>query len=384
MNIALFYHSLVSDWNNGNAHFLRGIATELLCRGHQVGIYEPAGGWSRAQLEARHGSLPIHEFSRRYPHLESTSYSLGELDLDLILKEVDLVIVHEWNEPELVRRIGEHRRRNPHYKLLFHDTHHCGLTNPEKINSCRLENFDGVLVYGKALRTIYLKRKWAAFVSVWHEAADIRVFYPQKTRKTGDVVWIGNWGDDERTAEYLEFFIRPVRDLGLKARAYGVRYPPEAVYLLAAAGIEYCGWLPNYKVPEVYAGFKVALHIPRRPYVKRLAGIPTIRPFEALACGIALISSPWRDTEGLFTAGRDYLVARDGSEMKTCLRMLLDDPAKRGRLADHGLRTIRERHTCAHRVDQLMQICRELGLPAEKDLENQEPQQDRFKCRLPV
>ena len=36
MRIAMFYHSLASDWNHGNAHFLRGIATELIERGHAL------------------------------------------------------------------------------------------------------------------------------------------------------------------------------------------------------------------------------------------------------------------------------------------------------------------------------------------------------------
>jgi spore maturation protein CgeB len=38
MRIVLFYHSLLSDWNHGNAHFLRGIATELMTRGHEVHV----------------------------------------------------------------------------------------------------------------------------------------------------------------------------------------------------------------------------------------------------------------------------------------------------------------------------------------------------------
>jgi hypothetical protein len=45
MRVVLFYHSLVSDWNHGNAHFLRGVASELIARGHEVAIYEPADGW---------------------------------------------------------------------------------------------------------------------------------------------------------------------------------------------------------------------------------------------------------------------------------------------------------------------------------------------------
>ena len=52
MKIVFFYHSLLSDWNHGNAHFLRGVATELVERGHEIEIYEPEEGWSLANLRA--------------------------------------------------------------------------------------------------------------------------------------------------------------------------------------------------------------------------------------------------------------------------------------------------------------------------------------------
>jgi spore maturation protein CgeB len=42
---------------------------------------------------------------------------------------------------------------------------------------------------------------------------------------------------------------------------------------------------------------------------------------------------------------------------------VLADPGLASSLASNGLRTIRERHTCAHRVDQLLAICAELGMP---------------------
>jgi spore maturation protein CgeB len=100
--------------------------------------------------------------------------------------------------------------------------------------------------------------------------------------------------------------------------------------------------------------------------VEALPGIPTIRPFEALACGIPLISSPWDDAEHLFTPGQDYLVARTGAEMKQHLQTLISQPKKAAELAKHGLETILSRHTCAHRVSELEQICIELGLPDSK------------------
>src|SRR5215204_920042 len=100
MRIVLFYQSLISDWNHGNAHFLRGIASELLARGHEVEIYEPRNSWSVQNLIAEYGEDPIVDFHKAYPQLSSIRYD--DLDLDRALNGADLVIVHEWNETELI------------------------------------------------------------------------------------------------------------------------------------------------------------------------------------------------------------------------------------------------------------------------------------------
>ena len=93
--------------------------------------------------------------------------------------------------------------------------------------------------------------------------------------------------------------------------------------------------------------------MPRRFYIESLPGIPTIRVFEALACGIPLVSAPWRDSEDLFRVGTDFLMAHNPAEMKRHLRTVRDDADLRASLVRHGLGTIRARHTCAHRVDEL-------------------------------
>jgi len=212
-----------------------------------------------------------------------------------------------------------------------------------------------VLAYGEVLRALYEARGEKAWT--WHEAADTRLFRPLPDQKPeGDLVWIGNWGDEERSAELYEFLIRPCKRLRLKARVYGVRYPENARNALSEAGIEYCGWLPNFEVPQVFSRYRVTVHIPRRPYTKALPGIPTIRPFEALACGIPLVSSPWDDVEGLFTSGKDFLVAKNGDDMTCQLERLLRHPQLGRDMAHQGLKTISSRHTCAHRVDQLLEI----------------------------
>lgn len=362
MQIVLFYHSLVSDWNHGNAHFLRGIATELQQRHHEVVIYEPTDSWSRQNLLAERGEAAIAEFQRYYPHLQSVEYDPETLDLEQALGQADLVLVHEWNSPRLVQQIGQYRQHHDHCRVLFHDTHHRSVTDPEAMATYDLTHYDGVLAFGEVIRDLYRGSGWHQQVWTWHEAADIRLFHPPDPLpdKIGDLVWIGNWGDEERTAELYEFLIQPIKDLGLTARVYGVRYPDTALAALEQAGIAYGGWLPNYCVPQVFAQYRVTVHVPRRPYATALPGIPTIRPFEALACGIPLVTAPWHDSEGLFTPGQDFLVAHTGQQMVEQLQTVLNGSAIAQSLTAHGWETIRTRHTCAHRVDQLLQIYQEL------------------------
>jgi spore maturation protein CgeB len=231
-----------------------------------------------------------------------------------------------------------------------------------------LSGFDGVLAFGEVLRRLYLERGWARAAWTWHEAADPNVFFPRETEAEGDLVWVGNWGDEERTQELREFLLEPVAPLGLRASVYGVRYPQEAIDALAAAGIAYRGYLANVRVPEVFARHRVTVHVPRRPYASALPGIPTIRVFEALACGIPLVSAPWDDVEHLFTPGRDFLVAPSGEAMQRHLRRLLAERDYARALAERGRRTVLERHTCAHRVDELFAILRDnFGIEANTE-----------------
>lgn len=366
MRVVLFCHSLLSDWNHGNAHFLRGVVSELARRGHEVRVLEPRDAWSVQSLLADHGAAPLDEVRASFPAIDPVRYDRAALDLDAALAGADLVLVHEWNEPELCRRIGAHRARVGGYRLLFHDTHHRSVTDPAALEGYGLAAYDGVLAFGGVVRDLYLQRRWTPRAYVWHEAADTSRFRPLRDAGADhDLVWIGNWGDDERTEELEEFLIAPVRELGLRAKVYGVRYPPSALAALARAGIAYGGWLPNHRVPEVFGRARVTVHVPRRPYATALPGIPTIRPFEALACAIPLVSAPWSDREGLFTPVRDYLVAADGAEMRLHLRALLSDPDAAEAMARRGLRTVLARHTCAHRVDELLRIAADLAKTRE-------------------
>jgi spore maturation protein CgeB len=360
VRIVIFCHSLISDWNHGNAHFLRGICSELISRGNDVLVYEPEDSWSYQNLLTEQHEHYFAQFKRAYPTLRSDRYRA--IDLERMLQGVDVAIVHEWSSSDLISRVGAYRAKSSAFRLLFHDTHHRAVTEPEVIAKLDLVAYDGVLAYGSSLRDIYLRRGWAKRAWVWHEAADSRVFRPiPEIAKTYDLVWIGNWGDNERTGELHEFLIDPVRDLGLKAIVYGVRYPSFARKALEDGGIIYGGWLPNFQVPAAFAQAHITVHIPRRPYIQALAGIPTIRLFEALACGIPLVSAPWQDSEGLFRPGKDLFMVKDGRQMRAKLTDLLTNQCLAESVSRSGIQTILGNHTCSHRVDQLVQVLAELG-----------------------
>jgi spore maturation protein CgeB len=359
MKCVLFYHAFSSCWNNGNAHFLRGVARELHALGHDVTVYEPAHGWSRLNAIRDGGAEFLAEIPGLFPGISIRQYG-DAFDVEQALDRADLVLVHEWNTPDLTARIGQCRIRGGSFTLLFHDTHHRAVTAPDDLERVDLDGFDGVLAFGEVLREIYLRRGWINRAFTWHEAADTALYRPlPHLRHTHDVVWVGNWGDGERGAELNEFFVRPVFELGLRARIYGVRYAERALRAIDAAGIAYRGWLPAHRVPSAFAEARATVHVPRDPYTRLLPGIPTIRMFEAMACGIPIVSAPWDDCEMLLPAN-SYLRVRNGKQMREALHALLTDEGLANCIAAAGLKAISDRHRCRHRVEELLTLVDEL------------------------
>lgn len=362
LSIAFFFHSIRSDWNNGNAHFLRGLVRALTRQGHRVVCFERQHDWSvdNLLLEGEAGTRSLAQFEETYPDLP-VEYFDNATDLAAFLGGFDLVVVHEWNSPELIDRLLA-LAETCGFRTLFHDTHHRASSSPEAIRRLQVPRFDGVLAFGQALQRIYQRDFGLEHVYVLHEAADISIFHPASaaTGKTDDVVWVGNWGDDERSREIGSFLLEPAAALrDRRFTIYGVRYPEDALAALREAGVRYGGYLPNLEAPRVYAASRLTVHIPRQQYTGAMTGIPTIRVFEALACGIPLLSASWSDTEGLFREG-DFLFVHSGDEMRERMRYLLDHPQAAQEQAAHGLETVLARHTCDHRATELIAICNEV------------------------
>jgi spore maturation protein CgeB len=366
LRIHLFAHSLVSDWSHGSAHFLRGLARSLMQMGHGVRCHEELGSWSLINLvrtEQERSIDAIDQFRQQFRELDIHFYEVKDglrEYLRVELRNAEIVLIHEWNEPALVNAVLS-LKEELRFKALFLDTHHRAYTRAGEMLKFHLHLFDGVLAAGEPIRKIYtdgfgIRRAWT-----FHEAADIDHFFPRPAQaKTADLVWIGNWGGEARSVEMEEFLVKPASELlDFKVQAYGVRYPAEAVDWMLDAGIDYRGYLPDLEVPRVYAEASLALHLPRKQYTNGLAGVPSTRIFEALACGATLISAPWEDLENLFGKD-DFVRVKDTEEARTQMSLLLEDENARNEIAANGLKTIRARHTCRHRAEELTQICNDV------------------------
>ncbi len=301
---------------------MRGVTSELVARGHGVRVFEPADGWSRDAPACSPRARPRSTTSTaRSPRLRSDAYDPRTFDPARALAGADLVIVHEWNDHELVARLGELRARGARFRLLFHDTHHRSVTDPRSMarvrpaplrRRARLRSCDP--------RHLPRARLGGASLDVARGGGHARVPAPAErgsARRHHLDRELGRRRAHGRAAALPARPGGPARTDGLDLRrplpARGSRRDRPSRVSPTAAGSRTIACRPPSRA------HRVTVHVPRRPYVAALPGIPTIRPFEALACGIPLVCAPWTDEEGLFTAGSDFLVARDGDEMAACL-----------------------------------------------------------------
>lgn len=361
LRIHLFAHSLVSDWSHGSAHFLRGLARSLMQMGHRVRCHEELGSWSLVNLvrnEQERSIEAIDQFRQQFRELDIHFFERRPGFRDTLkaeLRTADVVLIHEWNSPEAVNAILS-LKSELRFRAFLLDNHHRAFTRAGELLKFHLHLFDGVLAGGEALRRIYADGFGLRNVWTLHEAADVDHFFPRSSARRNHLVWIGNWGEQERTSELDEFLVQQARHLSdHKVVAYGVRYPDEAVEWMRDSGVDFRGYLPNLEAPAAYAEAALALNLPRRQFANGLSGIPAPRMFQALACGATVVSGPWNDSEGLFRP-EDFVRCHTGAQMQAEIAHLLKDERARRQIGANGLETVRRRHTCRHRAEQLTDL----------------------------
>ena len=372
MRIVFFSHSLLSDWNHGNAHFLRGVVAELHAarprRRASTSRATPGASRTCSPSTARRRSTRFRaRLSRRSPARATTrrrSTSTARSTAPTSCSSTS------GTTPTWCGASARTARGTAAIALLFHDTHHrVGHRRPRRWPPTTSTHYDGVLAFGDVLRDLYLRpRLGAARLDLARGGRHPRLppapgDRARRATSSGSATGATTSAPPSCTSSCIE----PVRDAAAcTARVHGVRYPDEARAALAAAGIDYAGWLPNFRgAARSSPAIAVTVHVPRRPYVEALPGIPTIRAFEALACGIPLVSRALGRRRGAVHArAATYLVA--ARRRARCARHLRDAARTirrwRAALAAHGPRDDPARATPAPTAStSCWRSCRALG-----------------------
>jgi glycosyltransferase involved in cell wall biosynthesis len=361
MHVVLFCQPLLSDCEYDGAQFLRGVATELSWRGHDVHLYESAPPDASDDLigEQQRGD----DFRRAYPRLQRVLYHEDSLDRHRSLAGADLVIAGADINPAVLDTLGRWRASHKQGRLLLY----ANQPLPTAVaQSHFLPHFDGILASSQSLRGRLLAQSGVKRAWTWREAVDTRIFPPLYSNSSArDVVLMGSWPEEQEQGQWRACLYEAMQSLDLKIWFYGRDYPDNAGPATGGqAGrqrlIRYGGWQPAFSLPRQLNRFRVAIYLP----FENPAGCPRPRqrdwPLIAMACGIPLLALQ-KQTDApllpdLVQPGRDYLPARTGQELKAHLRAVLYDPTAAHLLGAQARQTLLESHTCAHRTDELLDI----------------------------
>jgi spore maturation protein CgeB len=345
MRIVLLGLSVTSSWGNGHATNYRGLMRALSARGHDVLFLERDVPWYASQRDMPDppwGHTVLYE-------------SLDELreGHDDAVREADLVVVGSY-VPDGVA-VGDWVQATTRGVPAFYD-----IDTP--VTLAKLERGDheylepqqvpGYELYlsftgGPTLRRIE-RELGAPRARAFYCLVDPDAYFPEDVPLRWDLGYLGTYSDDRQPA--LErLLVEPARrEPALRAVVAGPKYPAEIVWPPNVERIEH---LPPARHRAFYRAQRVTVNVTRADMV-RAGWSPSVRLFEAAACGVPILSDPWPGLGEIFAIGREILV----EPTEEALARDSDELAAIGSAARE--RVLRE-HTAAHRAAQLEEYVRE-------------------------
>ncbi len=356
LRIVILGLSITSSWGNGHATNYRGLVKALSQRGHEVSFLERDVPWY-----ASHRDLPEPPFGRTalYASLPEL-FDMHEADV----RQADLVIVGSY-VPEGVQ-VGKWVTSIASGVTAFYDIDtpvtlaKLARGDHEYLAPELIELYDLYLSFTGGPTLERLERRYRSpRARAFYCIADPDALAPERSELQWDLGYLGTYSDDRQPA-LDELLVAPARrDPDLRTVVAGPQYPE---HLEWPSNVERIDHLPPARHRSFYNSQRFTLNVTRRDMV-RAGYSPSVRLFEAAACGVPVISDTWPGLEEFFVPGGEILIARNAEETLDHLRTISD-----GQRAEIGRRA-RERvlaeHTATHRARQLEsyveEVRRELG-----------------------
>jgi spore maturation protein CgeB len=346
MKVVIAGLSITSSWGNGHATNYRALVAELSARGHEVLFCERDAPWYDRQRdlpELPNGRLCLYG-------------SLGELKerAGSEIADADLVIVGSYVPQgvevcDLVLTVAGGM-------TAFYDIDtpvtlaKLAAGDHEYLAPAAIPRFDLYLSFTGGPTLGLLERDLGARRAVaFHCFVDPNLYRPAAMDTRWEVGYLGTFSGDRQP--HLEaLLLGPARRLpGSRFVVAGSQYPANIAWPQNVERIEH---LAPADHPRFYSSQRFALNI-TRDAMRKSGWSPSVRLFEAAACGVPVISDSWPGLDELFTVGEEIFVADSGAQVNAILAETRED-TRAGVAARARDRVLRD-HTAARRVDQLEQ-----------------------------
>ncbi|WP_437314932.1 CgeB family protein [Sorangium sp. So ce385] len=343
--------SITSSWGNGHATTYRGLLKRLAQRGHRV-LFLERDLW----FYAENRDLPAPPYGRTelYQGLDDLRARFGDA-----VRDADMVVVGSY-VPDGVE-VGAWVTETARGKTAFYDIDtpvtlkKLERGDTEYLSAALIPRYDLYLSFTGGPTLDLLERRYGAKrARPLYCSVDPDAYFPERISPRWDLGYLGTYSPD-RQPTLDRLLVEPARRWAEGRFAVaGPQYPADIDW---PANVDRTDHIPPGEHRAFYGAQRFTLNVTRRDMIE--AGYsPSVRLFEAAACGVPVISDDWPGLDELFEPGKEILVARSSEE---ALRLLREFPEReRVAIGQRARERVLARHTAAHRAEALERYAREL------------------------
>lgn len=344
--------SITSSWGNGHATTYRGLVRELCAQGHDVLFLERDAPWYAANCD-----MPVPPFGRTVLY-----HTLDELRdcYTSAVQNADFVLVGSYVPDGVI--VGEWVLETARGVTAFYD-----IDTPvtlaklergdnEYIAPALIPRYDLYLSFSGGPTLARLEQQYGSpSARPLYCSVDPALYYPDtNAAPIYDLGYMGTYSDD-RQPPLDSLLLEPARQWAEGCFAVaGPQYPDSIVW---PANMERIEHLPPAEHRAFYGAQRATLNITRRDMI-RAGYSPSVRLFEAAACGTPLISDWWPGLDTFFAPDHEILIARTHEDTLRYLREL--DAETLAAIGAQARQRVLAHHTAAHRARELTSYARDI------------------------
>lgn len=350
MKIVIYGLTITSAWGNGHATTYRSLVKALARLGHRVRFIEKDVEWYHNNRD-----LPEPEFCsvRLYEGWNPEAKSLVRESAD-----ADAIVIGSYF-PDAIAATRELLAAG-HGPLLFYDidtpitmSHLRARGSCEYLDAALIPHYSAYLSFTGGPILQELERKFGSPQAVpFYCSVDPAHYKPRPVQPEYkcDMSYLGTYAAD-RQPKLMRFLNESARRLpDSKFIVAGAMYPTDVRW---STNVQRVIHVSPPEHPAFYSSSRFTLNLTRDDMVA--AGYsPSVRLFEASACGAAILSDDWAGLSQFLTPGEEVLLPADERETAEILTGLSDE--QRVRIGEHARERILAEHTSVHRAHQFEKI----------------------------